>query len=135
MHSLDERLGCRVRPLILLVKAWNVEWKKPVRNFYLEMRVARYAATVQSIDYARAIERVFESMIGPKGLADLRDPTGIRGFIHPCLTEGQERQAAQKVQRALVRAKDARKAEASGNLAKAYERWDLLFNHAFPAGT
>jgi Second Messenger Oligonucleotide or Dinucleotide Synthetase domain len=135
VHSLDERLSCRLRPLILLVKAWNVEWNKPIRNFYLEMRVVRYASTVKSIDYGRGIERVFESIIGSHGLAALRDPTGIGGLIRPCLTEGQERQAVQKVQRALARAVDARKADASGNIAKAYERWDLFFNHAFTTRT
>lgn len=133
INALNDSHDSRVKPLILLVKAWKVQWKVPIRSFYLEMRVARYVATVKSIQYARDIENVFESMIGSKGLADLRDPMGIGGVIRPSVTEAYEQQALKQVQRALVRAAEARKSEAAGNRVKACERWDLFFNHGFPS--
>ena len=131
VNALDARHKYRVKPLIMLIKAWNVQWSKPVRNFYLELRVAKYAATVSSIDYARGIERVFESMIGTKGLTGMRDPLDMEGLIRPCMTDRQAQQALTSAKRALARAAEARKAEASGNIAKALERWDLFFNHTF----
>jgi len=133
MAALDDSRAHRVKPLVMLVKAWKAAWNVPIRSFYLEMRVARYAATVTSIGYARGLERVLKDMIGPNGLTDLRDLTDTRNVIRPCRTNAHEREAVVKARRALVRAADARKKEASGHAAKAFERWDLFFNHTFPA--
>lgn len=131
--AMDESHEYRVKRLIMLMKAWKVQCNVPTRSFYLEMRVARYASTVKRIDYARGIERVLESMISPTGLVVLRDPTDAGAVITSCITHKQEQQALKKAQRALVRAADARKSAASGNVKKAFERWDQFFNHAFPA--
>lgn len=133
VRAMDESHEHRVKQLIMLMKTWKVQCKVPVRSFYLEMRVARYASTVKRIDYARGIERVLENMISPNGLVALRDPTDARAVIMPCMTRQQEQQALKKANRALVRAAAARKSAASGNMRKAVERWDQFFNHTFSA--
>jgi len=131
--ALDNAHGRRVKPLVMLVKAWKAHWDVPMLSFYLEMRVARYAATVKTIDYGRGIETVLGSMIGAGGLAALRDPMDIAGYIRPCATAVQEKQALTKVRRGLARASDARRREASGHVEKAFERWNVFFNGSFPA--
>ncbi len=131
--AVDNARARRVKRLVMLVKAWKAHWDVPMRSFYLEMRVARYAASVKTIDYGRGIETVLGNMIGPSGLAALQDPMDIAGYIRPCATAVQEKQALTKVQRGLARASDARRREASGNVEKAFERWNLFFNGSFPA--
>ncbi len=131
--ALDNARGRRVKPLVMLVKAWKAYWDVPMLSFYLEMRVARYAETVKTIDYGRGIEMVLGSMIGPGGLAALRDPMEIAGYIRPCATAAQEKQALTKVRRGLTRVREARRQEVSGNVEKAVERWNLFFKGSFPA--
>jgi len=131
--ALDNARRRRVKPLVMLVKAWKAYWDVPMLSFYLEMRVARYAETVKTIDYGRGIEMVLGSMIGPGGLAALRDPMEIAGYIRPCATAAQEKQALTKVRRGLTRVREARRQEVSGNVEKAVERWNLFFKGSFPA--
>ncbi len=131
--ALDNAHAHRVKRLVMLVKAWKAYWNVPMLSFYLEMRVARYAETVKTIDYGRGIEMVLGSMVGPSGLATLRDPMEIAGSIRPCTTAAQEKQALTKVRRGLTRVREARRREASGNVEKAFERWNLFFNSSFPA--
>lgn len=133
VRALDRTHQQRVKPLVMLMKAWKAYWDVPILSFYLEMRVARYAASVKTIDYGRGIEKVLESMIGPSSLTVLRDPLGLAGSIHPCSTTLQEQQALMKVRRGLARAVDARKHNAAGSARKAIDRWDLFFHGTFPA--
>lgn len=128
----DDRLEHRVKPLVMLVKAWKYYWSVPILSFYLEMRVARYASTVKSIDYLRGLERVFESMISDDHLKSLQDPVGISRHIHPCETQAQEKAALKKVRMGLGRVADARKNESSGKTEAAFDRIDLFFNGTFP---
>lgn len=132
VRQLDEAHGGRVKPLVLLLKAWKIHWHVPILSFYLEMRVARYAETVRTIDYARGLERVLESMIGTDRLIALQDPKGISRYIRPCVTEKQEQRALTKARVALSRARDARQKARKGRTEDAFTRWNLFFNKTFP---
>ncbi len=57
----------------------------------------------------------------------------IAGYIRPCATAAQEKQALTKVRRGLTRVREARRQEVSGNVEKAVERWNLFFKGSFPA--
>lgn len=52
VYEVDKRLDGKVKPLVRLLKAWKYYCDVPIRSFYLEMRVAKYAYRQEFIVYA-----------------------------------------------------------------------------------
>jgi hypothetical protein len=68
----------RVKPLIQLVKAWNYAAGAPILSFYLEMRVAEYAASVREIRYTHAFRKCLQHLF-EVDLHPMKDPMGLVG--------------------------------------------------------
>lgn len=128
---VDDKLGGKVKPLIRFVKAWKYLRAVPISSFYLEMRVAKYAASESSIVYDIDMHRLFRHLWDIQ-LADLRDPMGFSGYIPACKTAVQERDALSKLATATIRAEKAYTANASGKPALAFYWWRLLYGSDFP---
>lgn len=127
----DDRLSKKVRPLIRFVKAWKFYQSVPISSFYLEMRVAQYAASETSIIYSIDVKRFFTWLVN-KNMAALQDPVGVSGYIYPCKTQNQADEAWSKLQTAATRADKARAAEESVKIDDAFYWWRLLYNQGFP---
>ncbi len=111
---LDERrqLG-KVKPLIRFIKAWKYYKNVQMYSFYLEMKVARYAATEKSILYSIDMKRIFNALL-TEGLTAMQDPTGVSGYIYPCFSKTMKDDALSKIETALSRAEKAYEAEDKG---------------------
>ena len=129
---VDDKLGGKVKPLIRFIKAWKYLRDVPISSFYLELRVAKYAAEEQSIVYEYDVQRVLK-LLWDGQLARMQDPMGVSGYISPCKTDAFHTDALSKLFTALTRANKARAAADAGNIQDAFDWWRLLYNDQFPA--
>ena len=128
VREVDEDLSKKVKPLIRFIKAWKYYRNVPISSFYLELRVAKYAAGESSIIYDIDVKRVF-SHLDSINLASMQDPMGISGLISPCSTDAKLEDAKSKLSTALDRAQKAYDAKDEGDIKTAFKWWDLLYKH------
>ena len=132
VRGVDEDLNGKVKPLIRFIKAWKYYQNVRISSFYLELRVAKYAAGESSIVYDIDVKRVF-SHLHDIQLAQMQDPMGISGYISPCSTQTQLDDAKSKLTTALTRAQKARDAEDEGDTKEAFYWWNRLYASNFPS--
>jgi hypothetical protein len=130
--AVDKKLVGKVRPLVRYIKGWKYNMNVPVRSFYLEMRIAKYAQSEATIDYVVDIYRVLK-WLKDNNWADVQDPTGVTAKIGGFATDAQLKDATSKVDTAitrLVKIIAARKAE---DAKIAFEYLGYLFGGQFPS--
>ena len=132
VRGIDQSLSNKVKPLVRFIKAWNYFRDVPIFSFYLELRVAKYAAGESSIVYAIDVDQVFREL-HRIGLAKIQDPMGVSGYVSPCRTEAQLEDGKSKLATATSRAAKARAAESGGQIKDAFYWWNLLFDGKFPS--
>lgn len=126
-----ERLENKLKPLIQLMKAWKFYNNVPIRSFYLELRVTKYAEAENSIIYDIDLVRIFRKL-NENALAKIIDPMGVSGYIAPCSTQTKYEDAISKLSMALGRAEKAYE-QRDKDLDKCFYWWNLLFNNQFPS--
>lgn len=131
VDAVDKKHGGKVKSLIRFIKAWKCYREVPINSFYLEMRVAKYADGESSIIYDIDVKRIL-TMLRDNGLAALRDPMGIDGYIYPCKTEAFKQDALSKLSTAATRAEKARDAEETHDTKTAFGWWQKVYNDNFP---
>jgi len=131
VNGAHAKLANRVKPLIRLVKAWNYYRGVGIRSFYLELRTTEFAKTQSTIMYKFDFLSVLRQLRA-KSLAAMQDPMGISGLVYPC-SDAVKAGALSKIDTAIIRAEKAREAESKGDLAAAFQWWDLVFDGRFPA--
>ena len=132
VSEVDKKHGGRLKPLIRFIKAWKYYREVPIKSFYLEMRVAKYAENETSIVYDIDVKQIL-TMLRDNELAALQDPMGMDGYIYPCKTEALRQDAISKLNTAASRAEKARDAEMSGDTKTAFDWWNLVYNEKFPS--
>ena len=132
VREVDGDLGGKVKPLIRFIKAWKYYQNVPISSFYLELRVAKYAADESNIVYDIDVKRVF-SHLDSIDLARMQDPMGISGYISPCSTQARLDDAKSKLSTALTRAQKAYDAKDRGDIKNAFYWWNLLYAGNFPS--
>jgi len=130
--AIDQRLNGKVKPLIRFIKAWKYFLNVPIRSFYLELRVAKYAEDESTIIYEHDVRRVLNHLQRLE-LAKMQDPIGISGYISPCATDAHLDDAKSKLATAITRAERAIAASQKGDIKAAFEAWDLLYGGHFPS--
>lgn len=130
VNSIDAKLGNRVKSLIRLVKAWKYYCQVPIRSFYIEIRVAQYAATQQAILLKWDVRGAL-SHLASDGLANISDPLGL-GEIYAAFAGFEIQGALTKLQFALASARSAIAEDQAGNVQAAFGHWDKVFNGNFP---
>ncbi len=131
VRQQDNRLLKKLKPLIQLVKAWKYYNNVPIKSFYLELRITKYAEDETSIIYDVDLRRIFSLLLNMQ-LADIRDPMGISGLIPACKTDSMKVEAISKLKTAVSRAEKAIEAKDKGEIDNAFYYWNLLFNNEFP---
>lgn len=129
--EVDKKHGGKVKPLIRFIKAWKYYRDVPIKSFYLEMRVAKYADGESSIVYDIDVKKIL-MMLRDNQLAAMQDPMGVAGYIYPCKTEAFKQDALSKLRTAATRAEKAREAEVNQDTKTAFDWWRLLYNDKFP---
>jgi hypothetical protein len=127
----DDRLSGKLKPLIQLVKAWKFYNNVPIRSFYLELRITKYAEAESTIIYDIDLKRIMRLM-DDNELASIRDPMGISGMIGACATDVKKRDALSKLSTGVSRAEKAVE-QRDKDLNKAFYWWDMFFDGGFPA--
>ncbi len=131
VDEVDREFNGEVKQLVRLLKAWKYYCGVPIKSFYLEMFVTRYASQKSSINYSKDIRNIF-SLLWNIQLAALKDPKSIYRRISPCSSKAQK-DALSKLEIAFARAEEARKAEKAGKISDAFHWWNLVFARKFPS--
>lgn len=131
VSEVDKKHNGKVKKLIRFIKAWKYFQNVPIKSFYLEMKVAKYAQQESCIVYDIDIKQIF-SQLQKEGLSAMRDPMGVAGYIQPCKTEYQKQEALSKLNTAATRASNARDSTMGNNISDAFYWWNLLYNNKFP---
>lgn len=131
VQYVDNKHDGMVKPLIRFVKAWKYFRSVPISSFYLELRVAKYAADEPGIIYDMDVARVLRRLLNAE-LANMQDPMGISGYIAPCKTEAMRQDALSKLATAVTRAEKARAVTDAGRISEAFDWWRLLYDDQFP---
>ena len=129
---IDKQHGGKVKPLIRFIKAWKFYQGAKISSFYLEMRVAKFAADEKSIAYDIDINTILRHLMDSE-LAMMQDPMGVSGYIYPCKTEASKQDALSKLSTAATRSQKARDATINSNIKEAFEWWGKLYNDKFPS--
>jgi hypothetical protein len=130
--GINNSLSSKVKPLIRFMKAIKYYNNIPISSFYLELRIAKWAATERSIVYPFDVRTVLRNLVST-GLPRMIDPAGISGYVAAAHTETYRQDALSKLNTALNRANHAIEEEQAGRTATAYDYWDKVFNGRFPA--
>ena len=131
VRAVDERHRGKVKPLIRFVKAWKYLRSVPLSSFYLEMRVAKYAAGETEIIYEIDVMRIFRFLL-ECGLADMLDPMSVSGHIRACKSPVSRVEALTKLRNATIRAEKAWAMVGRGNVKAAFFWWRMLWGSRFP---
>lgn len=131
--QLDQSLGGTVRGVVRFVKAWKFGRTVPLSSFYLEMRVAGYAAAEQrQLIYPFDVARVLQSL-WVEQLVPILDPMGVAGTVKACETVRQRSTALSRLRVAALRAEKALVMDRDGKARAAVGWWKQVFGSRFPA--
>jgi hypothetical protein len=133
IEDSDKAHDGRLKPLIRLIKFWNLVNAGHLRSFHVELMVQEMWTGLQIPSATSAAVTstlgVLASWIKPQRT----DPWPSGGRIDSYL-KSDERQTAMNIAgedaKASVQAEEYRVAS---NIAKAVERWQVVFRHEFPA--
>lgn len=128
---IDEQKNNKVKPFIRFLKAWKYFRNVPISSFYLELRVARYAANENVIVYSVDIKNLLKFLLD-NNLPAIQDPMSISGYIHACKSDAQKEDAISKLSTAYSRAQKALECESNEDAKSAFSWWQLLFSDKFP---
>lgn len=129
--EVDRKHGGKVKPLIRLIKAWKYYREAPIKSFYLEMRVAKYAEGESHIVYSIDVKQIL-AMLSDNELPAMHDPMGVAGYIYPCNTNPLKNDALSKIKTAAARAEKALEAADAQNVKAAFDWWGAVYNNKFP---
>lgn len=129
------RLGSQLKPLVRLMKAWNIDGNSHrLRSFHLEMMVERMWRSANSL--AVMPQAVAATLKGGGGWTRVNFPdpwTGSGQNIDSYLDSETRRKAADTMDGDAKRAAEAIAYQAAGNHKAAIERWKVVFGSRFPA--
>jgi hypothetical protein len=131
VRDIDAKHDGKVKPLIRYIKAWKYYRDVPISSFYLEMRVAKYASDESAIFHYMDVHYFLKQLLRD-GLADMRDPLGVSGYISACNSTARREDALSKLATASSRAEKAYDAALGGDISLAFSYWRLLYNDKFP---
>lgn len=128
----DGKLNSQVKPLIRFMKAWKYYNNVPISSFFIEMYVAKYSKTEDTIIYSHDIKILFSRLLDSK-LGGVTDPVGISGIITPCKNETDKLRSLSEISKALQRATRALESITKGDEKTAFHWYNELFTDRFPS--
>ena len=131
VKQVDDKLSGKVKPLIRFVKAWKYFNEVPISSFYLEMFVATYASTEQSIVYHIDLKNCF-ALLKKVNLSPISDPTGISANLSASKDFVSTILARDAITAAVIRTDAACSCETAKDTARAFMQYSVLFNDQFP---
>ena len=135
MTDANVRLNSDLKPLVRVMKAWNIMGNGGrLRSFHLEMvveRVWQKANTLPAMPVA--VAATLKTGAGWVRAAHPDPWAGSGQRLDSYLSAEKRAAVAKTMDEDAVRAQAAVDYVAAGQTAKAFERWGIVFNHQFPA--
>jgi hypothetical protein len=135
VSGTNRRLDSRLKPLVRVMKAWNVMSNRArLMSFHLELICERVWRKAESVPPP---PRAVAATLGAAGslVRDrFRDPWSDSGQnLDAYLSADAKAATIKRMAEDAVRGKAALDFAAAGNRADAFERWQIVFSHQFPA--
>ena len=127
--SRDAELGYQLKPLVRMLKRWNVLHGKRLSSFHLE---ALAAAGFHTMGSGAAIDCQVWFRWALDNLS-VQDPAGVGGDLGTYLKGMRQLEVWSALSTARTRADTAVEAEARGNHIAAIGTWRTVFGEEFPA--
>jgi hypothetical protein len=132
MATADAAHGFRLKPLVRLIKAWNFANGQHLRSFHIELMVEAIKRGHHIGSWPQEVAVVLEYMLSWLANA-FPDPWAPGGKIDAYLSTIKRRQVIEILQRDIADAKRAEQYRQVGNVRAAFERWNIVYGHTFPA--
>jgi hypothetical protein len=137
MTDANVRLGGHLKPLVRVMKGWNIVGNGGrLRSFHLEMMVERVWQSGNASTLTSMPATVAATLKTGAGWVRVTHPDPWPGSgqnLDSYLGAGTRAAVAEAMDKDAVRAVEALAYVTAGQTAKAFERWDIVFGHQFPA--
>lgn len=135
MTDANVRLGSQLKPLVRVMKAWNIVGNGGrLRSFHLEMIVERVWQKANALSsMPAAVAATLETGAGWVRATHPDPWIGSGQNLDSYLNAEVRATIAKNMDEDAVRARAAIEYVAAGQTAKAFERWDIVFGRQFPA--
>jgi hypothetical protein len=132
MANANTKLDGKLKPLVRLLKAWNIANSHYLSSFHMELMVEQIhrGTTIRSdpVEVAYSLGKLPELV---RGRFDDPWPDGKR--IDSYLTTANRNTAISILKDDAKRADDALECDRAGKTRDAFERWAIVYRHTFPA--
>lgn len=137
MTDANVRTGGKLKSLVRVMKAWNIMGNASrLSSFHLEMICERVWQKATAVTFPALPVAVKSTLLTGAGWvrAAHQDPwTGSGQRIDSYLSDTRRAEVAKTMEEDGARAQAALDYVSAGNQAAAFERWQIVFNHEFPA--
>ena len=129
----DTAYNGRLKPLIRLIKAWNLANGNHLRSFHVELLVYKMwdgnnIGTIQSQNVSSTL-----SVMAGWVNSSCEDPWNPSVRIDNYLSSQDRGRVIRMLQEDAVAAKKAEEYREAGKIEQAFERWNSIYRHTFPA--
>ncbi len=132
IRDRDGELGGKLKPLIRLMKLWNIADGHHLRSFHVELIVWRMWKPATSLPaYASAMMQSLNAMAGWLK-SNFADPWSAGSAIDDYLKSDERAQVRRMLQEDYKAAQEAEELRKAGKDEKAIQRWNSVFRRQFP---
>lgn len=128
----DRAHGNRLKPLIKLIKFWNIANGHHLRSFHVEMMVTKMWKGYTIGEWPAAVAATLKVM-GAWVKANMDDPWPAGSKLNAYLTADTRDQVVRMLADDAKAADQAEKYRAEGKVQAALECWNVVYRHLFPA--
>ncbi|MGI9413715.1 MAG: SMODS domain-containing nucleotidyltransferase [Hyphomicrobiales bacterium] len=129
LNGLDAELDRKLKPLVRLVKAWNIYNGEPLWPFYIELCMAEYLQQESSVVYSVDLKNFFR-YVALKRLAPFEGSEGCDEPVYGT-SRADKDEAIAKLVSAAEMTDTARECEIKGDIENAYFWWRKVFKYKF----
>lgn len=131
MAERDKVLDYYLKPLIKMLKRWNLEHSSYFRSFHLEILTASLFSKLGS-NYRQALEMFFRTS---QGRLSVFDPADHSTDLSNYLSLSQRQNLVSNLDNAHQRSVKALNAESAGDHKESIHQWQMIFGSEFPSFT
>jgi hypothetical protein len=135
MQRANVNHGLRLKPLVKLLKYWNFVNGKHLSSFHVELMVERMwrGTNITNMVYSTLVSKSIKAMPGWLR-APFPDPwPDGKEAVDSYLSTEDRRVAINLLEQDAIASAAAEQYRIEGKTATAFERWDVVYRHQFPA--
>lgn len=134
VSTTDARLGGRLKPVVRLMKAWNIANGHHLKSFHVEMMVERMWHDISSMPASRQVALASSFKAAASWLQNpFPDPWMSSQFVDAYLSRADRAKVIGFFETDATDGARALAAEAAGRHAEAIDLWDAIFRRAASA--